>query len=434
MTSNFPSQENISQDWTVTSLRSLCVGNSDIVGGPFGSNLKVSDYKSSGVPIIQLQNIARNKFIYKDIKFLSEEKAKDLDYHSFKSGDIVLAKLGIPIGKTCIVPEDMDYGIVVADVVRIRVNKDVADKNYICYVLNTNNVEEQLRRTTRGSTRPRVNLGDIRNILIPLPKSVKDQRKIASILTDLRDLIHKQKKVIENTQELRASLLDEIFHKGARQASLKSSEIGMIPENWSVVPVDRIANVKGGKRLPKGHSFSNKITKYPYLRIVDFKNGSIDTSKLKYLSEEDFHILQNYAISTKDCYISIAGTIGICGVIQPEIDGAILTENAAKLVFLGNDISNKFISQYLSSESGQEQIRKYTAKSTQPKLALVRIKQIFVPIPNLEEQIEIVKILDSFDLQLRLEKNKLSFYEELFESMLDKLMLGQVDVKDIEIN
>ena len=136
-----------------------------IVAGPFGSNLKVSDYRDEGIPIIRLQNIDYGKFIDKEIKYISPEKARELAYHSFRAGDLVLAKLGDPIGKTCIVPDYFQDGVVVADVVRIRVADGLADKNFIMYSLNSVATKNQLINGTIGSTRPRVNLDQIRTFI-----------------------------------------------------------------------------------------------------------------------------------------------------------------------------------------------------------------------------------------------------------------------------
>lgn len=187
----------------LTPLVSYCKEDNDIVAGPFGSNLKVSDYKKEGIPIIRLQNIERNLFIEKDIKFISKEKAEELKYHSFIAGDIVLAKLGIPIGKTCIVPNTLKKGIVVADVVRIRISDDKADKNYIEYALNSRICINQLNRQTIGSTRPRVNLNHVRNLMVP--KILRtDQEKVAKTITliDTKLSLEKQKKKkLENIKQ-----------------------------------------------------------------------------------------------------------------------------------------------------------------------------------------------------------------------------------------
>ena len=91
------------------------------------------------------------------------------------------------------------------------------------------------------------------------------------------------------------------------------------------------AQVKGGKRMPAGTALVSVKTQHPYLRIVDFKDGSIDKSNLQYVPDEVFPSVSRYTISSNDLYISIVGTIGLVGKVPVELSGANLTENAAKI-------------------------------------------------------------------------------------------------------
>jgi type I restriction enzyme S subunit len=201
-------------NWEKMKILDLCDGKENIVGGPFGSNLKVEHYKSSGVPILRLQNIGKGYFIDKDIKYVSEEKAKELEYHSFQSGDLALAKLGIPIGKTCIIPDYFGFGIVVADVVRIRPNRNKVHYNFLNYFLNTNLSVSQLTGNISGATRPRVNLDDVRNIIVSIP-SLNEQQTIVSQLDALRAKTQKMEAVyqkkIADLEELKKSILQKAF-------------------------------------------------------------------------------------------------------------------------------------------------------------------------------------------------------------------------------
>jgi len=196
----------IPKDWEVVNLHNVVDSENDIVAGPFGSNLKVVDYRQEGVPIIRLQNIERNEFINKDIKYTSPKKAKELNYHSYKPGDIVLAKLGAPLGKTCIVPDFIDKGIIVADVVRIRISPKKALNKYIEYILNFSICSNQLYKETIGSTRPRVNISQVRNLKIPLP-TLPEQRKIASILSHVDDQIEKERQTKEKLKKLKKGFM-----------------------------------------------------------------------------------------------------------------------------------------------------------------------------------------------------------------------------------
>ena len=75
--------------WLDVALGELFIAaRDDIVDGPFGSNLKASEYVDSGIPIARLQNITRNLFVTKNIKYVTPAKASELSRHTFVPGDI----------------------------------------------------------------------------------------------------------------------------------------------------------------------------------------------------------------------------------------------------------------------------------------------------------------------------------------------------------
>src|SRR6185436_20462533 len=101
-------------------------------------------------------------------------------------------------------------------------------------------------------------------------------------------------------------------------------------------------------------------TEHPYIRVVDFRDGSIDTTDLKFIDKEIFKEIRNYTISSDDVYISIAGTIGLLGTIPDELDGANLTENAAKLVIDKTRIDKHYLRRIGNSDYFRVQVKKLT--------------------------------------------------------------------------
>ena len=100
-----------------------------------------------------------------------------------------------------------------------------------------------------------------------------------------------------------------------------------IPDSWNVEKLEpKVGNVKSGKRLPKGFYVTDMHTNHPYIRVIDMREGYVDTSELKYVPDEAFSAIQNYRIYKDDIYISVAGTLGIVGQIPAYLDGANLTE------------------------------------------------------------------------------------------------------------
>ena len=101
------------------------------------------------------------------------------------------------------------------------------------------------------------------------------------------------------------------------------------------VPLSRYVDVKGGKRIPKGMSFSFERTNYLYLRLSDIADyENINYDDLKCISEDLYNKLKRYEIKKNQIVFSIAGTIGRVFLMKniPEGKHIILTENCAMLL------------------------------------------------------------------------------------------------------
>ena len=164
---------------------------------------------------------------------------------------------------------------------------------------------------------------------------------------------------------------------------------------WRLVKLNEIAIIKGGKRIPKGKKLQDSPSPFPYLRVTDFSDdGTIDKSNLKFISEDIFQSIKNYTISSNDIYISIAGSIGKTGIVPVDLDGANLTENAAKIV-LNEDIDKNYILYALKCDNAKKQMLKGMKATAQPKLSLQRLGEITIPLPPFSEQQLIVAKLDA---------------------------------------
>ncbi len=161
-----------------------------------------------------------------------------------------------------------------------------------------------------------------------------------------------------------------------------------LPQGWEWVRIGQLAEIKGGKRLPAGHTFSDQKTPYAYIQVTNMKQGTVETENLKYLKPDTFIGIKNYTISMDDLYITIAGTIGQVGMVPKECHLMNLTENAAKIVF--PKLNKEWFLNVLSSQICQHQFAAKTHQQAQPKLALHRIADALLPLPPLTEQSRMV--------------------------------------------
>jgi len=180
----------------------------------------------------------------------------------------------------------------------------------------------------------------------------------------------------------------------ARYAKPSAEEPEVSPETgWLRAKLGQFCLVLGGKRLPKGASYAEGQTSFPYLRVIDFPDGRFVPDNVKHLDAETQAAIAYYIIEARDVLISIAGTVGVTCVIPGAFNGANLTENAARIL-PSNAVLPRFLDLFLKSPLGQQQIIGATVATGQPKLALFRIEQIKVPVPHAEEQRRIIELVE----------------------------------------
>lgn len=182
-------------------------------GGPFGSNLKASDYTTSGFRIIQLQNIGDGFFNDSYKIYTSKEKADELLSCNIYAGELIISKMGDPVGRTCIIPDYLERCVMASDGIRLVVDVNKYSKYFIYTLLNSKNIRESIEKKATGSTRKRIGLDELRNIKLLIPHSLKEQQKIAECLLAVDNLIAAQTEKIEQLKAHKKGLMQGLFPK-----------------------------------------------------------------------------------------------------------------------------------------------------------------------------------------------------------------------------
>ncbi|MBF01049.1 restriction endonuclease subunit S [Flavobacterium coralii] len=182
-------------------------------GGPFGSNLKSSDYTSNGIRIIQLQNIGDGIFKNDYKIYTSIEKADELLSCNIYSGDIILSKMGDPVGRACIMPGVNERYLMASDGIRLAVDEKEFSKYFIFSSINSDNIRKKIEAKSTGSTRKRIGLDILKQILLLVPSNIKEQQKIADVLSSVDELIAGHREKIDALKEHKRGLMQGLFPK-----------------------------------------------------------------------------------------------------------------------------------------------------------------------------------------------------------------------------
>ena len=288
-----------------------------------GDWIESKDQSDTGIRLVQTGNIGIGKYLEKEgrEKYISDDTFKELKCTEIYPGDVLISRLPEPVGRGCIIPEKQERMITAVDCTICRVNEEIVDRRYFCYYLQSATYNNQLEQSVTGTTRKRISRKNLGDVEIHVPEKEK-QVNIINVLDKVSAVIEARQEELRKLEELIKARFVELF--GDPKLNEKGWRTGVVSEYYEV---------KGGKRIPKGMGYADKVTNHPYLRATDMKNETIIDDDIHYIEDAVFEHIKRYTVKGGDIYLTNVGVnLGMAGVIPDKYDGANLTENAVKLV------------------------------------------------------------------------------------------------------
>lgn len=422
------------EDWRTVRLDTVAKEEEGaFVDGPFGSNLKADEMVEDGYArIIQLQNIRESEFADTNQKYISQEKFKELERHGAQPGDLAIAKMSEPVARACLLPDVEDQYLVVADCIKLSVDESNYNSLFVMLALNSEPVWKQAFARSRGSTRKRINLTQLKEVQIPSP-SLEEQRKIASVLYTVDQAIQKNNEVISQTKRLKRGVMQDLFSEGYLQH--KEHDEGnirwkQVPSSWSLPKLSDVVEVN-----PRYDDIDRPVdyiemdavdTVLPEPEYIGKRNPAENSGRIFKKGDTLFARITPCTENGKICFVdNISSEIGIgsteYAVLSPE--------------------KEELLPKYLYHYSRTHQVRNYAISRMRGSTGRQRVpfdvfrKELRIPMPPREEQKLIVEYLDSIDEVIRNGRQNKNQLQRLKQGLMQDLLSGEVRThdKDIEI-
>ena len=189
-----------------------------------GDWIETKDQDSNGeIRLIQLADVGDGIFRNRSDRFMTHQKAIELNCTFLKKGDILVARMPEPLGRACLFPyiEENKY-VTVVDVAIIRPSEYGINNKLLMNLINSPIIRKEIERLQTGTTRKRISRGNLSRIVFPIPPLNEQHRivsKIEELFSDMDDGIANLK-------------LAQNQLKAYRQALLKSAFEGKLTEQW----------------------------------------------------------------------------------------------------------------------------------------------------------------------------------------------------------
>ncbi len=403
----------VSMEWKEVRLGDVCT---KIGSGATPSGGKEA-YKGGDYHLIRSQNVLDFAFSKDGLASINDEQANKLKNVEIIQGDVLLNITGDSVARCCIVPSEILPARVNQHVAIIRPRKEELDNHYLLYYLQ-HYKRQLLQIASAGATRNAITKAMIENLILPCPKSLEDQRRIASILSSLDRKIELNNKINADLEEMAQAIFKNWFvdFEPFKDSKFVDSELGMIPEGWKVGTLADIAEITMGQS-PAGNSLNENR------EGMIFYQGSSDFS---------FRFPGIRVFTTEPKRLAVANSV-LFSVRAPVGDINVAQEECC----IGRGVAS------IKSKYGHDSYLFYTMKSLHKlfdsfdgegtvfgsinKKTLSAI-QILLPSDGIVEQFN--NIASSFDNRIRSLSEESSRLSLLRDTLLPRLMSGELEVPE----
>lgn len=327
----------------------------------------------------------------------------------FRNGDTIMARITpcLENGKTAKVNilDDDEIGFGSTEYIVFRAKEGICDEDYLYYLICSPIVRDIAIKSMVGSTgRQRVQIDVVQNIAIDLP-DISEQKKIGALLRSLDDKIELNNKVNENLEQQAQILFKAWFIDYVPFNCVK-------PSNWLLYPLGEITEMGAGGDKPEKTS-DNKSDEYPY---PIYSNGINNDGLYGYTNKAK--------IFSESVTVSARGTIGfVCLRHLPYVPIVRLIT----LIPNENFLNAKYLYLYL------KQLHISGTGTTQQQLTVPDFSKIEILIPDEHSMRKFTKIISPMFKNIWLNKEENISLAAIRDSLLPKLMSGEIDVSDIRL-
>ena len=390
------------------------LGNiADVQTGPFGSQLHKEDYVEFGTPMVTVEHLGNRVFTKQNLPMISDSDKKRLNKYVLNEGDIVFSRVGSV--DRCSYVDNKHLGWMFSGrCLRIR-PRNVVYPLYLYYYFCMENTKQFIRNIAVGATMPSINTKLMEDLKVPLP-TMEMQQKIASILSALDDKIELNNRINENLELQAQAIFIDLFITNAK------------PE-WKMGTISDLGNVVGGGTPSK------KVEEYytnDGIAWITPKDLSNDKSKFITHGETDITDLGLAKSSATlmprgSVLFSSRAPIGYIAIA----DGQVSTNQGFKSIVPFDNVGTAYVYYFLKENLSA--IENVASGSTFKEVSGGTMKNFPAVIPDDDTLAKFKQFCSPLLEQQRALEYENRYLASLRDTLLPKLMNGEIDVSEIKI-
>ena len=391
----------------------------EIAMGPFGSNIKVSCFVDSGVPVLNGSNLEGFSLSEKAFRFVTKEKADSLNKANAHRGDIVITHRGT-LGQIVFIPQDSRYDryVISQSQFRVRCNDKVLPE-YLVYYFHTPIGQHKLLSNASQVGVPALARpsSTFQQIEVELPE-LSIQKRVVEIITTIQKKIENNQELNDNLQQQAAALFESWFVN-------YDPWDGVQPSEWENAPLGSFVEIKrGGSPRPIQDFLSDSGLRWLKISDVTSLSSPFVLEIKEHIKEEGLR--KTVFLHAGELVLSNSATPGIPKIL--DVDTCI---HDGWLYFPKSELSKYYLYLFF------KHIRKELVALGNGSVFTNLKTDILKAFPATKADESTLKEFDAlvtplFDAMLNADRANFKL-AAMRDALLPKLMSSEIDVSEVEL-
>jgi type I restriction enzyme, S subunit len=385
-------------------------------------------------PFLRTSNVFWDEI---DLSIVDEMSISDeeLAAKSLQKGDLLVCEGG-DIGRAAVWMGEREVMSFQNHLHRLRPKTSLTCPRFYVYFLQCGFTQLGIYEGAGNKTTiPNLSRNRLAALEVPLP-SLIEQQSISKLLAMVRKGLNTHANAVILAQELKAATMQQLFTCGLRGEAQRETEIGLIPDSWRVAV---FAEVREWLQYGTSTKCDEKIGAFPVLRIPNIGAGRVLPDSLKYCNLSDLEA-KKYLLEQGDLIFirtnGVLDRLGSCAVYEGKPEKSLFASYLIRARLFKN-VEPRFIAHFYGSTLGTSLVsgRATPASDGKYNLNTGTIDSLPLPLPpSITEQRNIADVLDGIDRKIQLHQQKKFVLDELFRSLLNKLMTGELSVDNLDLS
>jgi len=295
----------------------VAAGEAELKTGPFGTQLKASEYTDGGTPVINVRNIGMGQIRADKLEFISDATRDRLVSHVLRAGDIVFGRKGA-VERHVFIRKEQDGWFQGSDCLRLRFKSPRVEPLFASYFFATEEHQRwMMNQCSHGATMASLNQEVLARIALPLPE-VAVQRRIAGILSAYDELIENSQRRIRILETMARALYREWFvhfrFPGHENVQRVDSALGEVPKDWEITDLRNVCiagqGIQTGPFGSQLHEADYSDEGIPVIMPKDLIGFRIRTEGIARIPERTAEALGRHRMRPGDIVYGRRGDIG----------------------------------------------------------------------------------------------------------------------------